>query len=72
MEDVEKSKKTLAFENIPSDLPSIKKDSTSIKLNDEWLKALKKDPYIAEANNVLLDWNNKLKATGAVGNSNKN
>jgi carboxyl-terminal processing protease len=72
MENVEKSKKTLAFENIPSDLPTIKKDSTSIKLNDEWLKALKKDPYIAEANNVLLDWNNKLKASGAVGNSNKN
>jgi hypothetical protein len=35
---------------------------------------LKKDPYIAEANNVLLDWNNKLKVTGAgpTGNPNKN
>ena len=71
MEEVEKSKKTLVFENIAVDLPEIKKDTTSVKLNDEWIKALKKDPYVSEANNVLLDWNKNLKG-GASSNINSN
>ena len=73
MEEAEKTKKQLVINNLNVDLPSIKKDSTTIKQNEDWVKALKKDPYVAEANNVLLDWIRLAKGgTSSMINSNKN
>lgn len=56
MEDVEKSKKMLNAVNLKSDMPTIQKDTSSVSKNEEWLKLLKKDPYISEASNVIADW----------------
>jgi len=73
MEEVEKSKKQLAVENLMADMSEIKKDSTNIKQNEDWMKAVKKDPYISEASNVLIDWVRASKTgTSSIINSNKN
>jgi carboxyl-terminal processing protease len=56
MEDLNKNKKVLPVNYMAVDLPNFHKDTTSTRMNDEWLKAIGKDPYIAEAANVLSDW----------------
>ncbi len=63
LEDIEKSKKTLAVNNLKKDLSNIQKDTSSITKNNEWLKTIKKDPYIIEASNVVLDWIKASKQT---------
>ncbi|MBK7763219.1 MAG: carboxy terminal-processing peptidase [Bacteroidetes bacterium] len=74
LEDLEKNKKTIAIQNVAVDLPLIAKDTLLTKSNEDWIKALKKDPYVAEASNVLVDWNKLLKenSTGSIINSPKN
>ena len=56
MEDIEKNKKSMNAINLKADLVGIQKDTASITKNAEWLKLLKKDPYISEASNVIADW----------------
>jgi carboxyl-terminal processing protease len=56
MEDLNKNKKVLPVNYMAVDLPNFHKDTTSTRMNNEWLKAIGKDPYIAEAANVLSDW----------------
>lgn len=56
LEELEKNKKLLTATNLKADLSNIKKDTASIAKNEEWLKLLRKDPYINEASNVIVDW----------------
>ena len=42
--------------NLQADLSRVNIDTTAKTKNESWLKALKKDAYIAEASNVLGDW----------------
>jgi len=56
MEDLNKNKKVLPVSYMAVDLPNFHKDTTSTRMNDEWLKIIGKDPYVAEAANVLSDW----------------
>ena len=56
MEDLNKNKKVLPVSYMAVDLPNFHKDTTSTRMNDEWLKIVGKDTYIAEAANVLSDW----------------
>jgi carboxyl-terminal processing protease len=56
IEELDKSKKLLTIKNPKVDLPKINMDTVSVSKNEEWLKLLRKDPYISEASNVLLDW----------------
>lgn len=72
MEELDKNKKLLNIENLTVDLSSIKKDSTTIKQNTDWVKALKKDPYLSEASNVILDWIRLSKSDGSSISNNKN
>jgi carboxyl-terminal processing protease len=46
----------LKIVNAQADLPKINLDTASVAKNENWLKALKKDVYVAEATNVLGDW----------------
>lgn len=67
-EELDKSKKLLTVENAKVDLAIIKKDTSAVTKNEEWMKVLRKDPYIAEAANVLNDWIrfSKGASTGAI------
>jgi carboxyl-terminal processing protease len=56
LEELDKNKKLLILKNPKVDLVKIKTDTVSVKKNEEWLKLIKKDPYISEASNVILDW----------------
>jgi carboxyl-terminal processing protease len=56
LEELDKVKTTTTVFNLKSDKTSIQKDTVSIRRNEEWVKALKKDAYISEATNVILDW----------------
>jgi carboxyl-terminal processing protease len=56
MEDLNKNKKVLLVSYMAVDLPNFHKDTTSTRMNNEWLKIVGKDTYIAEAANVLSDW----------------
>lgn len=56
MEDLNKNKKELPVSYLAIDLPNFHKDTTSTRLNDEWLKLVGKDPYVTEATNVISDW----------------
>lgn len=72
LEDIEKGKKTLNIINPKVDMPSINKDTSNITKNNEWLKLLKKDPYVDEASNVIIDWIKASKSTTVGSVSNKN
>lgn len=56
LEDLNQSKETVVAYNLSADLENIKSDSISVKRNEEWLKNIRKDAYINEAANVLIDW----------------
>jgi carboxyl-terminal processing protease len=58
IEDLNKNKKLGQVANLAIDKPEIAKDSVKVRSNKDWLEALSKDPYIAEAGNVILDWIN--------------
>jgi carboxyl-terminal processing protease len=72
IEDLDKSKKLLTIDNLSVDLPSIKKDTISVRTNEDWLKSLRKDPYISEANNVLIDWGKAIQSAGGLISPSKN
>ncbi len=55
IDSLQKNATQLEIANAPADLPKINVDSSSIAKNQEWLKALGKDIYIAETVNVLND-----------------
>ncbi len=54
-EDIYKEITTETIANLVADLPSIESDTAKVSRNKEWLKNLKKDPYIFEATNVVND-----------------
>lgn len=56
LDELNKSKETVIASNLAADLPNIKADSISVKRNEEWLKTIRKDAYVNEAANVLIDW----------------
>lgn len=55
MEELEKKATLLTITNIKDDLESINRDSSTVKKNDEWLKALAKDIYVSETVNIVND-----------------
>ncbi len=56
LDEVNNIKVAAVATNLKADLPTINLDTVSIKRNEEWLKNLKKDAYVNEAANVILDW----------------
>jgi carboxyl-terminal processing protease len=54
-EDIYKEIPDETISNLAVDIPTIESDTQKINRNKEWLKNLKKDPYIFEATNVLND-----------------
>jgi C-terminal peptidase (prc) len=68
MEELDNSKTNITATNLKADLERIKLDTVLVRRNDEWIKAMNKDVYIAEAGNVINDWVKMLKAnTGSSG-----
>jgi len=65
LEDLDKAGSSTVVKNLKSDLARVNIDTASKTKNDDWLKALKKDVYIAETANVLNDW---ISSTGKVVN----
>lgn len=63
LEDIEKTTNTLSIKNLKSDLSRVNIDTASKSKNEAWLKALKKDVYIAESTNIIKDW---ISATAKV------
>lgn len=55
MEDLQKEVSPLVLTNLSDDLQRINIDSTTIKKNEDWLTALKKDIYISETVNIIND-----------------
>ncbi|MGN6476423.1 MAG: carboxy terminal-processing peptidase [Flavipsychrobacter sp.] len=55
MEEIEKKATPLDVVNIKDDLAKINIDSLSIRKNNDWLKNLKKDFYLAETVNIVND-----------------
>ncbi|MGB0850481.1 MAG: carboxy terminal-processing peptidase [Bacteroidia bacterium] len=45
------------LENIPSDLEKINSEESRKKRNEEWIKNIKKDPYVYEALQIIEDMN---------------
>ncbi len=56
IEELDKIASPITVQNLRSDMSRVNMDSSSRTKNNEWLKALKKDVYIAETTNVLNDW----------------
>lgn len=56
IEELDKISSPVTVSNLKSDLSRVNVDSTSKLKNNDWLKALKKDVYIAETANVMNDW----------------
>lgn len=55
LEELQKKITTLEFKNLPEDMARINADSSSVAKNNEWIKNLKKDIYIAETVNIIND-----------------
>lgn len=55
MEELEKKVTPLAVVNLQEDMGRINMDSSTISKNNEWLKNLKKDIYLAETVNIISD-----------------
>lgn len=66
LDEVNKNKKLGEVINLAVDTKEIIKDSVKVRTNKEWLENLSKDPYIAEAGNIIMDWLNldKSKQSG--------
>lgn len=56
LDELNQSKETVVAYNLSADMENIKSDTISVKRNEEWLKNIRKDAYINEAANVLIDW----------------
>lgn len=68
MEELEKKANPLTVINPKEDLAKINMDSTSISKNNDWIKNIKKDIYIAETVNIIKDMNKgAVKLNGATG-----
>lgn len=72
IEDINKNKKVGEVSNLMADKSEIQKDSVKVRTNKEWLENLSKDPYVAEASNVILDWINLEKGNKSSVNTSKN
>lgn len=72
IEEINKNKKVGEVVNLMSDKPEIQKDTVKVRTNKEWLENLSKDPYIAEASNVILDWINLEKGNKSSVNTSTN
>lgn len=57
--------------NLQADLSRVNVDTAAKAKNDNWLKALKKDVYVAEASNVLNDWIKGAVKVTAINNSDR-
>lgn len=55
LEDLEKKNTTLKIVNVREDLDMINQDSSRISKNEDWIKNLQKDIYLAETVNILSD-----------------
>ncbi len=62
MEEADKTKKLLVVDNLANEKPKAS-DTVAVKKNDDWIKLVKKDPYINEASNVIADWVKAIKNT---------
>lgn len=54
-EELEKKATLLSVANLREDMAHVNRDSTSVTKNNDWLKLLKKDVYIAETVNIIND-----------------
>jgi hypothetical protein len=43
--------------NIPSDLEKIKTEESRVKINEDWIKSISKDPYVYESLQIIEDLN---------------
>lgn len=55
LEDLEKKNTMLKIVNVKEDLETINQDSSRISKNEDWIKNLQKDIYLAETVNILSD-----------------
>jgi carboxyl-terminal processing protease len=55
MKELEEKATRLSIVNPKEDMPKINLDSSTIARNEEWIKALQKDIYLAETVNILND-----------------
>lgn len=68
MEELEKKANPLTITNPKEDMAKITMDSTNISKNNDWIKNIKKDIYIAETVNIIRDMNKgTAKLNGATG-----
>lgn len=58
LEALDKMESPIMVSNLKADLSRVNVDTTSKSKNADWLKALKKDAYLAETANVMNDWIN--------------
>ncbi len=56
LEELDKAGKPLKVTNLKADLARVNIDTSSKSKNEEWLKALSKDVYIAESTQVIREW----------------
>ena len=70
LDELDKIKSPVTVQNLVADKPNIEKDTVSIRRNEEWVKLLKKDPYVTEASQVILDWIKLEKSGGSTGKVN--
>jgi len=56
LDELNKTPGSIVVKNLQEDLARVNIDTASRTKNADWLKALKKDVYIAETANVLNDW----------------
>jgi carboxyl-terminal processing protease len=55
MEELEKKATQMTIVNVKEDLERINRDSSTVTKNNDWIKNLKKDIYIAETVNIIND-----------------
>ncbi len=55
LEEMEKSGTPIAVSSLKADEAQISRDSTTVKKNEDWLKALKKDVYLSETVQIMND-----------------
>ncbi len=56
LEEIEETGNNLVIKNMKSDLSKVNIDTAAKSKNEAWLKALKKDVYIAESTHIINDW----------------
>ena len=56
-DDLFKTNAAMKVENMPADFKAIEGDKGKVARNEEWIKDLKKDVYLAETLNIMRDMN---------------